>query len=251
MPFVQATTLFFIQIDQRECEENHHRSLCLNCPIDPVVTVLMESGSFILSAPSGDLTPTPAGSPAPSMVPGKVGSALRLEGAELNYGRPTTECFYDVNLCNNGLSISIWVKFYASPTSVEMILDWGGFYADTKGMAIFRSGAGSIAVVIHDNSDKFNGQAFYDDWSHLEDIVFTWKASTNILLYLNGCLAGTQPGREPHTLPSTPVDFKIGGNLLGGVAQRGYIALDHVLMWYGVITPEEIWQLYVEGRQAR
>ena len=225
--------------------------MCLNCPIVPVVTVLMESGSFILSAPSGDLTPTYAGSPAPSMAPGKVGSALRLEGAELNYGRPTSECFYDVNLCNNGLSISLWVKFYASPTSVEMILDGGGFYADTTGMAIFRSGAGSIAVVIHDDNEKFNVQAFYDDWSHWQHIVFTWKASTNILLYMNGCLAGTQLGREPRTLPGTPVDFKIGGNRWGGVAQRGNIALDHVLMWYGVITPEEIWQLYVQGGQVR
>ena len=57
------------------------------------VTVVMESGSFTLSAPYGNLNPAVAGTPAASLVSGKIGSALRLEGTELNYGRPNTECF--------------------------------------------------------------------------------------------------------------------------------------------------------------
>ena len=72
----------------------------------------MEDSSFLISAPSGDITPTVAGTPAPRLVAGKVGSALQLEGAELNYGKPN-ECFYNTNLCTNGLSISLWVKYYS------------------------------------------------------------------------------------------------------------------------------------------
>ena len=51
----------------------------------------MEDNSFIISTPSRDITSTVAGTPAPRLVPGEVGTALRLEGAELNYGRPN-EC---------------------------------------------------------------------------------------------------------------------------------------------------------------
>ena len=220
------------------------------CPTAPTVTILMETASFIISTPSGDLTPSATGTPAPRMVSGKVGYALRLEGAELNYGRPTAECFYDVNMCNNGLSVSLWVKFYTSPTSVQMILGGGGFYEVTKGMSVFRSGLGAIAVVIHEDRNKYNTLAVLDDWFHWHHIVFTWKVSTNILLYLNGCLAGTQPGSNPRSQAGTPVDFRVGGNLWGGVVERGNIALDHVLMWYDVITPEEVWQLYVQGGQV-
>ena len=207
----------------------------------------MDSTSFIIAAPSGDLTPTVAGVPAPSLVPAKVDSALRLEGAELNYGRPNTECFYDVGLCTNGLSVSLWVKFYAISTRSHMILDGGGYYGDTKGMTVFRAGVGVISVNIYDDNNQYNGKAWYDDWFHWQHIAYTWKASTDILLYLNGCPVTLQPGREPRGPVLTPADFKIGGNLWGGAAERGNIALDHVLMWYDVLTSEEVWQLYVQG----
>ena len=210
----------------------------------------METASFILSAPSGDLTPTTTGTPAPRFVPGKVNSALRLEGAELNYGRPTTECLYDVNLCTNGLTISLWVKFYASSTRAQMILDGGGFYRETKGMSIFISGQGSIQVNIFDGNNQYISQAPYDNPFHWQHIIFTWKVLTNILVYLNGCPAVIQTDLKTHGPVTTPADFKIGGNLWGGAGDRGNIALDHVLMWYDVLTPEEVWQLYVQGGQV-
>ena len=222
----------------------------LICFTDPEVIILMESAFFILSAPSGDLTPTVAGAPAPSLVPGKVGSALRLEGAELNYGQPSTECFYDVGLCTEGMTVSLWVKFYASSTSPQMILDGGGFYPQTKGMSMFLSGHGFIQINIFDDNDRYIIEAPCGDPSNWQHIIFTWKVLKNILLYLNGCPAGVQIDPTPHGPVTTPADFKIGGNLWGGAGERGNIALDHVLMWYGVLTPEEVWQLYVQGGQV-
>ena len=212
---------------------------------------MVENGSFVLSAPSGDLTPVVNGSPAPCLVPGKVGSALRLNGAELNYGNPTTECFYDISLCTNGLSVSLWVKFYAiSATAPRIILDGGGFYGATRGMTVFRAGAGVIAVNIYTDNNKYNSRTPYDDWFAWQHIVFTWKVSTDIVLFLNGCSAGIPRDLETHGPIIAPPTFIIGGNIWGPDEGRGNIALDHVFMWYSVLTPDEIWQLYTQGDQV-
>ena len=209
----------------------------------------MESTSFILSAPSGDLTPTFTGTPAPSLVAGKVGSALRLKRAELNYGQPATECFYDVTLCSNGLSVSLWVKFHMRLTSPQMIIDGGGFYGVTKGMSMFLSN-GVFGANVLNNNKEYKGWAPYDDPFHWQHIAFTWKVSTDTLLYLNGCPVGTSPKQQPRGPVTQAHDFKIGGNRWGGADERGNISLDHVLMWYDVLTPEEVWQLYVQGGQV-
>ena len=227
----------------------------------PDVKILMEDNSFLISAPSGDITPTVAGTPAPRLVAGKVGSALRLEGAELNYGKPN-ECFYDINLCTNGLSVSLWVKYYSlnpdsdgaggAPEGEGVILDGGGFYLESQGLHLSRNGYLNFHVNIFDETaDHFSFMPYGDVfvWKHL---VFTWKGRfVPIILYQNGCLGNGNSLERPSLAPRTAShDFKIGGNAYGGAIQRGDIALDHVLMWYHSLTPEEVWQLYIQGGQV-
>ena len=211
--------------------------------------ILMESTQFIMSAPSGDITPTVAGTPAPRLVAGKMGSALRLEGAELNYGKPTAECFFDTNLCVNGLSVSLWVKFYTiSDTSDSMIFADGGHYADGKGLSVYRHKDGFITVHISDDSHLRYGTTTEGDIFHWQHIVFTWEGgSTTIALYQNGCPDIHSSWLADRHPLATSYDFTIGGNLWGGIAARGNIALDHVLMWYEPLTPENVWQLYIQG----
>ena len=210
----------------------------------------MESASFAISAPTGMINPETEKNPVSMLVPGKVKNALRLEGTVLNYQPPNTECFYDVRLCVNGLSGSLWVKFHSISTKPAMILDGGGFYPQTTGISVFRNGQGEIQVNVFDKSNQYRGRAPYDDVFHWQHIAFTWKVSTDTILYLNGCPAGTQPIREPHAPTDNSMNFKIGGNAWGGEAERANITLDHVLMWYDVLTPEEVWQLYVQGGQV-
>ena len=213
----------------------------------PDVTILMDNASFILSAPNEDLTPTVFGTPSPRMVPGKVGSALRLEGADLDYAPPNTECFYDVSLCTNGLSVSLWVKFYARTSNDQMIIDGGGYYPETRGMSIYITRTGQLgANVFIDNTANMR-RALYEDLFHWQHIVFTWNVSIDIMLYINGCPSGRKLVQFSLPPKSQTSNFKIGGNRLGGPAQRGNIALDHVLMWYDVLTREEVWQLYIQG----
>ena len=159
----------------------------------PDVAIMMDSASFIFSAPSGDLTPSVAEAPPPRMLPWKVGSAFRLGGGgtELDYGRPNTDCFYAVILCPNGLIVSLWVNFYASTTVAQMIVDGSAFYSETRGMSIFQTGGGVSRVnIFHDNT-QYKGWTLYEDLFHWQNIVFTWNVSINILLYLDGCSAYT------------------------------------------------------------
>ena len=220
----------------------------------------MEDSSFLISTPSGDITPTVSGTPAPRLVAGKVGSALRLEGAELNYGRPR-QCFYNINLCTNGLSVSLWVKYYSinpdsdgtggAPEGEGVILDGGGFYSQSQGLHLSRNGYLNFQVNIFDDTvDHFAnmpyGEVFV--WKHL---AFTWKGKLfPIILYQNGCLGNGNSLERPSAPHTTSHDFKIGGNGYGGAIQRGDIALDHVLMWYHSLTAEEVWQLYIQGGQV-
>ena len=219
----------------------------------------MDDNAFIISAPSGDITSTVAGTPAPRMVPGKVGSALRLEGAELNYGKPN-ECFYNINLCTNGLSISLWVKYYSINTGYKygppegegVILDGGGFYSNSQGLHLSRNGYLNFQVNIFDDTASHFSNMPYGEvfvWKHL---VFTWKGSFfPIILYQNGCLGKGMSFKVPLGGPrSESYDFKIGGNGFGGAVDRGDRALDHVLMWYHSLTQDQVWQLYVQGGQV-
>ena len=159
--------------------------------------IILEDNSFIISARNGDITPTVAGTPAPRLVAGKVGSALRLEGAELNYGKPN-ECFYNIKLCTNGLSVSLWVKYYSinpdtdglgSPEGENVILDGGGFYHNSQGLHLSRNEYTNFQVNIFDDTTNHYGNVPYGDelvWKHL---VFTWKGHLSpIALYQNGCL---------------------------------------------------------------
>ena len=219
----------------------------------------MEDASFTISAPSGDITPIVVGSPAPRLVPGKVGSALRLEGAELNYGRPNNECFYNINLCTNGLSVSLWVKYYSinppsggAPDGEGAILDSGGIYVNNQGLHLSRNGYSNFQLIIFDDTYSHYANVPYGDefvWKHL---VFTWKGNASpISLYQNGCLGYGSNYDHGVTIPPRPQqDFKIGGNYFGCADQRGDIALDHVLMWYHALTPDEVWQFYVQGGQV-
>ena len=136
------------------------------------------------------------------------------------------------------------MKFYATSTKAQIILEGGGYYSASKGMSVYRAGQGYIRASIFESSYKYIGQAAYEDVFHWQHIVFTWKVYTNILLYLNGCPVRSSDIFQRENV-AISVDFKIGGNEWGGAEQRGNIALDH-----GILTHVEVWQLYIQGGQV-
>ena len=103
--------------------------------------------------PSGLLSPTYEGLVPPSIIPGKVGTALWMNRTAMNYGQPVTECFYNLNICTNGLTLSLWIMFYELyEDQVIMVLDSGAFYSEHKGLALYHSHNDLTAVFRDDTS---------------------------------------------------------------------------------------------------
>ena len=201
---------------------------------------------------SGVLSAISEGSVPPSLIPGKVGTALWMNRTALNYGQPVTECFYNLNVCTTGLTISLWVIFYEFyENQVVMVLDSGGFNRGSKGLTLYRFRY-SLTIGFKDDF------SYYEVWARLfsllkwHHLVITWKNATEIEVYINGCPAGFRSTITPRSQNILNIgDFRIGGNMWGGEAERGVLAVDHLLVWYSVFTPEQVWQLYVQGGQNR
>ena len=183
----------------------------------------------------------------PTLVLGKVGNAVLLNRTTLNYGRHSDHCLHNLALCTSGLSVALWVKFFETNATRVMILDNGGFYNSGSGLSLFRS-ATSMSVLIKDREYLYGTWTRFVgvlEWHH---VTFTWRALDLIDIYINGCPAGRGPVMNPRTSNITLYsDFRIGGNEWGGASARGVFALDHVLVWYTLLKPEEVWQLYVQG----
>ena len=132
---------------------------------------------------------------------------------------------------------------------VIMVLDSGAFYSEHKGLALYHS-HNDLTAVFRDDTSYYNVGAYFNSvlqWHHL---VITWGNATEIEFYINGCPAGFDPTITHRTTEiTTAVDFRIGGNIWGGATERGVLAVDHFLVWYNVMTPEQVWQLYVQGGQ--
>ena len=135
-----------------------------------------------------------------------------------------------------------------------MILEGGGFYPDSTGLSFYLSpGWDDVGVKIHDDTHHYKTDAKFDGVSEWHHMFFSWKPLETIDLYINGCPTSYQQVMSPRTQAIasdwTP-DFTIAGNHWGDPQERGVFALDHVLMWYNALTPEQAWQLYVQGGQV-
>ena len=114
----------------------------------------------------------------------------------------------DINLCTNGLSVSLWVKYYSlnpdsdgaggAPEGEGVILDGGGFYLESQGFHLSRNGYLNFHVNIFDETaDHFSFMPYGDVfvWKHL---VLTWKGRfVPIILYQNGCLGNGNSFERP------------------------------------------------------
>ena len=103
---------------------------------DAVFPMDVLSGSTL----HGFLNGTTTGNPV--LVPGKVGSALYLNGASqfVNLGIHTNNCFPNPNLCNNGVTVSAWLMALQPQHSEQTIVfDNGGILINSAGFTFRRT----------------------------------------------------------------------------------------------------------------
>ena len=128
-----------------------------------------------------------------SLVPGKHGSALFLNGIDgrVYYGMHLNECFHLPEMCTTGSTFAYWLR-YKTPDIETTVFDSGGVWVSSHGYAVRVMYDGEVIVSVKDIAYYYSGRAFNYDPDIWLFIVHTWSPSSGIVLYLNVCIMNNQ-----------------------------------------------------------
>ena len=196
----------------------------------------------------GSITGTVYG--APSLVSGKMNSALVLNGInqKVAFGKYLVRCFHLPDVCNNGSTFAYWLKW--KPTKMGVIFVSGGFYFSSRGYFHGIQQNGNKVVYIKDATHyyHFNTPVGYipqDQWVY---VVQTWSIVSSVKSYLDGCMfpnVGTKATRT--TALTRDVNIVIGAISAGANHGWANIKLDNFLSWDEELSNDEVWRLYIQG----
>ena len=185
-----------------------------------------------------------------NIVPGRVGGALHLNGIDqnVNFGPYTSACYHTFQECPDGVTWAMWLKLEGGPSSV--ILDSGGSFLGATGYIMFNFDTGSFKIQIqakntthvHTLQLRFFKPGY---WVHL---VFSVHPITGGAIYLNGC--GVTNRAFKYVVKTTIFSAKYRPLTLGSRgANTDYtvMAIDNLLIWYNILTREDVLKLYLQG----
>ena len=187
-----------------------------------------------------------------SIMTGVWGKALYIDGqtgSRVEYGIHTEGCFFDPDQCDQGITLSLWLRFQGRPSGFKLIFDNGGCWPRGIGFCLMViNGVTSFAKRqrSQDAFYEFNINEYTDNQWHL--VSFS-NLNHDTKMYINGCkmtsksIYTDRPRRRLYTENST---FHIGDwSVSGGLAP--HVAIDDLLVWYSALTAEEMWNLYVQA----
>ena len=173
-------------------------------------------------------------------------------GQYIDCGTRSGQCLYEPDLCENGLTVTLWFKYPTLPTSgnIGYIMDSVGTDIDTVGISF---GITDTKIFIKIN---LRGSS-YQYWSLLfpvdtwQFITFVYSMDAGLSFYINGCdavasritTAGDYSVRKvpiPASYPTAP--FRIGGH----DDHKAEMFLDHLFIWHEILQPEEIWHHFLQ-----
>ena len=177
-----------------------------------------------------------------------VGNALRLNGVDqyVDYGTHVNGCYHIPDLCTNGVTFSFWVIMHGHGiifTSGNNPHTVGFYFNYLAGDSMFLSATHSLGW------DKYTSPVWPSNkWRHA---VVTWSLEDGLTLCINGCNA--DPGkslgfadRGPRLLPHTGTERILIGKS-NNFAMYTRMTLDEFFIWHEILSPEHIWQLYVQA----
>ena len=185
------------------------------------------------------------------VVPGMYGNALYIDGqsgSRVDYGAPKNGCFFDPDHCTQGITISFWLIFHDVQTNYDNIFETGGCRPRAVGYCMALETGTNIRVLILRRA----GYLVYrlpstpvHQW-HYWSVTYT---GDDVNVYINGCNTAPfsikkyeAPRNAAHT-ENANVHF--GDWSGGGLAP--HMTIDEMMVWYRVLTVDQIWQLYVQG----
>ncbi len=183
----------------------------------------------------------------PTLVSGQVGQALLLgyNKAYLDFGSHTSTCLTDLQLCDGGLTISMWIYFLGVQTLFPLLTTGGDIKINTSlkpGIAeyiidldgVFSSGRKVIRF-------QNNVVIAMNTWYHF---TFVCEHADNALFYLN---AENIPQTKSWAIgySSPPGNFYIGTHHTGGYSLYGEHAyIDDIRIFNRILSASEVQQIY-------
>ena len=184
------------------------------------------------------------------VVPGMHGHALYIDGqtgSRVDYGMHKGGCFFDPDQCTEGITFSFWLMIHEDQGSFDIIFDNGGCWRWSVGYCIVLVTDKNIEVWVLRRAGyrKHVLPSMPIHQWHFWVVTYT---SDDVNVYINGC--NSAPFSIENVTPraqdlTESAEFHIGDWSGGGLAP--HMTFDELMVWYKVLTVDQIWQLYVQG----
>ena len=182
------------------------------------------------------------------IVPGRIGGSLHLNGRDqnVNFGPYTSACYHTFQECSDGVTWAMWLELEGGTYSV--ILDSGGATSGATGYTLFQYVTGSLKLQAKNTTHVHNLQLQYWEPGYWVHLVFSLHPITGGTIHVNGC--GVADKAFGYMVRTTNFLAQYSPFALGSYATNWcYTAMDidNLLIWYDVLTHEEVLKLYLQG----
>ena len=191
-------------------------------------------------------------------VAGRHGNAIQTDGSSgyVEFALESNNaCLQNPDWCSSGITFSMWLMNMPGNTGSTMFrIYFSDACRERMGFCISFLPSGTFSILVFGSSSiyRYKIEISYLPINKWQYVTFTFMPNNAIQLYINGCdaityrLDGYSLIATFNTFPAVSSYFRLGGG--GGWGQyAANMKVDHVLIWYDVLSADEIWQLYVQG----
>ena len=179
------------------------------------------------------------------LTKGMLGNGVLIDSHReyVEYITHDDDCYHKLSLCTDGATFAFWLNVHGKGPIVAI----GN---RTVGLIVTSSiNPFSLNIFVTHNSIRYS---YIVDWpfDQWKQIVFTWSLEDKITLYSDGCNVdpARSHGSATSVAPPRPTpDRMIIGSYLHTKFISGRLTLDEFHIWNEKLSPEHIWQFYIQG----
>ena len=182
------------------------------------------------------------------LVEGKVGRALYTNGVNqsVNLGNVRHTCLGNISKCENGISISVWLKTHYR--NISFYMTNGGHTMRSIGVNLMQKHSG-LLITVRNESGYWQVQNVPFELHHWYHITMVWIPNTSARLFVNGCLA-----KETYAFVEIESYRRDNENdLMIGTSNtpphvdryRAEMTMDDLKMWDAVMDENKVWEIYM------
>ena len=183
------------------------------------------------------------------LVAGKRGKALYTNGVAqwVDLGNQRSNCMGNLNKCDNGFVMAMWLKMHPCDSSDKYYITSGGHTRTSMGVALLMK-TKKLLVMFRTASWRWEltypTQPFHDTWYH---VVLTWTAANGANIYINGAIgAADEQGYSyaSNLNGDTYTKFVLGTESTQPPTTSGEMTIDELRIWDAAMNEQDIWSLY-------